>query len=318
MGARRTDTRGTIEPGLPQAAGVATGTEVAQPAKPLSREQAAQLFLEHHAMIQRVLATVARRRRLSRHGADEFAAFAQLGIIANDYEVLRKFRYRSSLRTFLAVVIHRMYLDYRNAQWGKWRPSTVARRHGELAILLERLTIRDRLTFGEACEVLKTNYRRSFDPDALLRIYNLLPRRSLPRFVSLTGLAVVQPASVAPDQELLAAESSAARSRALTLLANAMRAIAPADRLLLQLRFSTGMRVVAVARLLRMNQKALYRRYEQLLARLRRQLESDGISGDELVRWLDEARHHPTTILMDVRSQGRAHQAARPRWSETN
>ena len=40
--------------------------------------------------------------------------------------------------------------DWRNARWGKWRPSAEARRQGALATHLERLMRRDGLTFEEA------------------------------------------------------------------------------------------------------------------------------------------------------------------------
>ena len=40
--------------------------------------------------------------------------------------VLRKFEVRSSLRTYLTVVVNRMYIDGRVKQWGKWRPSAIA------------------------------------------------------------------------------------------------------------------------------------------------------------------------------------------------
>src|SRR5690554_6597075 len=98
---------------------------------------AEQLFVENLPLIHRVTAAVARQNRLSVDDAEEFAATVHLRLIADDYAVLRKFRGRSSLQTFLKVVIQRICLDFRDAQWGKWRSSAAARRHGEVAIRLE-------------------------------------------------------------------------------------------------------------------------------------------------------------------------------------
>src|SRR6185436_19213940 len=84
----------------------------------------------------------------------EFASWARLRLIDNDCAILRKFEGRSSMRTFLITVVQRLFLDWRNAEWGKWRPTADARRVGPLAIELERLIIRDQLSFNEAVETL--------------------------------------------------------------------------------------------------------------------------------------------------------------------
>src|SRR5215208_5464467 len=54
-------------------------------------------------------------------------------------QVRRRFERRSSLPTYVTVVIQRLFLDYRNRLWGKWRPSSDAKRLGPTAMLLERL-----------------------------------------------------------------------------------------------------------------------------------------------------------------------------------
>src|SRR4029453_14108130 len=45
-----------------------------------------------------------------------------LRLVEDDYDVLRRFQARSSLPTYVTVVIQRLFLDYRNRLWGKWRP----------------------------------------------------------------------------------------------------------------------------------------------------------------------------------------------------
>ena len=46
----------------------------------------------------------------------------------------------------------RLLLDWRNSQYGKWRPSRQATRLGRHAITLERLMSRDSLSAAEAVE----------------------------------------------------------------------------------------------------------------------------------------------------------------------
>jgi len=59
----------------------------------------------------------------------ERLAFERTGCRLYD-ALLAKFEGRSSLRTFLTVVIQRLFLDHRISAWGKWRPSAEARRGG--------------------------------------------------------------------------------------------------------------------------------------------------------------------------------------------
>lgn len=247
-----------------------------------TRCSAEQLFVDHFALIQRVTAAVARQHRLSMDDAEEFAATVHLRLIADDYAVLRKFRGGCSLHTFLRVVIQRFCLDFRDAQWGKWRPSAAARRRGSVAVLLERLTMRDGLTFEEACAVLERTPGETIERDTLARIYRELRVRTGRRVVGDEALCHMPACGGAPDEAIVEAEQSATLSRALAVVSVAMKALTPREQLMLQLRFADGLSVAAVAKLLRVDQKRLYRRYAQLLVRLRRHLETHGVHAEAL------------------------------------
>ena len=56
-----------------------------------------------------------------------------------------------------------------------------------------------------------------------------------------------------------------------------MRSLSDLDRLILRLRFQDGLAVADIARALHLDQKPLYRRFEELLRRLRAALEAAGI-----------------------------------------
>ena len=117
-------------------------------------DDVADLFQRELPLIDGVIRFVVRRHRLPASEADEFVAHARLRLIEHDYQILRRFGGRSSLRTYLATVIERLLLDYRIREWGKWRPSAEARRAGPVAVRLDQLLNRDGLPFHQAAEIL--------------------------------------------------------------------------------------------------------------------------------------------------------------------
>ena len=254
-----------------------------------SPEQAEQAFLEHLAMIQRLIAAVARQHRLSADDAREFSSVVLLRIISDDYAVLRKYRGRCRLRTFLTVVVQRLCLDFRTAQWGKWRPAMDTRRAGDVAILLERLTMRDRMTFDEAVCVLEINHRLTLDRDTLLRIYAGFRPRSRPRRVSEEEIGELPTWQHSPDRTLIDAAHDEVMIRATEALARALMDLEPTDRLILQLRFANRMVVADIGRMLSLDYKWIFRRLNRLIEILRRRLEAEGLRADEVLPALGQA-----------------------------
>src|SRR6478672_4714082 len=119
---------------------------------PLDTRPPEKIFLESLPVIREIIAHSA--RGLSRQDGEDFSQTVMVRLIEEDYRILREFKGRSSLRTYLAIAIKRMLLDYQNHLWGKWHPSAEAKRLGPTAIWLERLLYRDKLSFEEACRVI--------------------------------------------------------------------------------------------------------------------------------------------------------------------
>src|SRR5258706_111345 len=136
-----------------------------------------QLFLSELALIERVIAWVCARRCLRGADAEDFGSAVKLRLIEGDYEILGRFEGRSSLKTYLAAVIQRLYLDYQTQRFGKWRPSAEARRLGPVALRLESLLYPDGLTFEEACGVLQTDFGVTESREALYELSQKLPLR---------------------------------------------------------------------------------------------------------------------------------------------
>lgn len=288
---------------------IGASSDAARPAESnddicLTRDQCEQLLIEHLPMIKRQLRTVARQRHLSPDDADEFVAIALMRLVADDYSVLRKFRGRCSLGAYLSVVFQRMCLDFRVAQWGKWRHSMASRRHGDVALLLERLTVRDGLTFEEACSVITINHGLTPERDTLARLHASFVDRTRPRLVSENELAERPCIGASADRGLVEAMKRDVLREAVERLGAALATLTPQEQLVLKLRFSEGLRVAEIAQLLQMNQKGLYRQIERLLARLRRHIETPAIRGPEVLMTLGSVDLEGTRLFpSDAASQ---------------
>jgi RNA polymerase sigma factor (sigma-70 family) len=265
-----------------------------------------QLFLAELPTIDRIALGIARRNRLPPAEAEDFAADVRLRILADDYAVLRKFRSRCTLRTFLSVVIRRMFQDYRNAQWGKWRASARCRREGDAAVLMERLTVRDGLTFDEAHAVLATNHPAPVNRGALEALYAAFRRRPRPRFVSDDELCDTMPSAASADADVVRAEDDGLVARAMDMLGEAIAALAPQDRLILEFHFGEGLPISVVARQLGLEQKQMYRRLERVLKRLRASLERAGVDGAELLASLGRSDGCAAGVFSRVRVESPA------------
>lgn len=259
---------------------MATSTEL--PAS--SRGQA--LFLAELRLIDEITAFVCRRNRLAAADTDDFASHVKLKLIESDYARLNSFEERSSLRTFLSVTIQRLFIDYRNVSWGKWRPSAAARRLGPTAMLLERFLVRDGYEFEQAYQLLTTNHGLSASRRDLEAVCARLPCRTKRRFEN-DDVLVDLPAHDSPEQMLEDGRRQQAADRLSAALGTVFRQLGAQDRLILSLRFADGRTVAAIATLMGLDQKPLYRRVERVLKQLREALEAEGLSAAAVSDLLD-------------------------------
>jgi RNA polymerase sigma factor (sigma-70 family) len=257
--------------------------------------EAERFFLQHLPTIERIVAFVCRRNRISGAEADDVRSLVQLKLIENNYEALRRFRGQSSLRTYLTVVIQRRFLDYRISEWGKWRPSAEARRLGALAIELERLTSRDGLSRDEAIESLATRSGEPASREELLETYRRLPERTRKRFVGEERAESI-PAIDDVEREVSRRLLEPSARKAGSAVRAAVAALPPQDRLILKMRFEQGFTVAEIAATLKMPQKPLYRRIDTILGTLRERLESEGMNASEVSEFLGTLDSGPSPM----------------------
>ena len=251
---------------------------------PLERE-----FLAHLPFIERATSYVARSNHLSSQDGDDFASCVKLKLIENDYGVLRQFQGRSSLRTFLGVVIQREFIEFQRRRWGKWHPSAEAKRGGPVLVLLERLLVRDGHTFEEACQLLASQHDVTLSRADLESLAARLPPRYSRTFESDDVLPLIPSAEPAPDAALEHKERQRTHEHVRRVLSGLKARLPETDRLILAYRFEDGRKVVEIANTLGLDQKALYRRVESLLKQLRAALEDAGFDAAAVRSLFDEA-----------------------------
>lgn len=239
-----------------------------------------RLVVENLPLVDSVVRQIARRHRLSADEAEELAASIRLKLVEKDYEVVRKFQGRSQLRTYLVTVVQRHFLDTRNARWGRWRPSAIARRLGPVAVLVDRLLTRDHVPFEEAVSMVTSRFA-DVSRDDLNAIVQQLPARRARRFVGEEELENV-PAESASADLAASLESEGLGDRVERALEKALAGLEPDDRWILSMRFCETTKVARIAELLGLPAKPFYRRMEDLLRVLRRELEAQGISREEV------------------------------------
>jgi RNA polymerase sigma factor (sigma-70 family) len=247
-----------------------------------------ELLLANLSLLRELVGFLARRYRLHPEQVDELESFVRLRLVEDDYGVLRQWRQQSTLRTYLTVVVQRIFHDYCNQLWGKWRASAAAQRLGPVAETLEALIYREGLTFGEAAQSIAAEGRVSYAQ--LSGLYQQIPPRpGRPRQQPIGAEEVAAPTTAAnPEEALLRRSEEDAIGRA---VASSLRLLRAQDRVLLRLRFGEGLSIAQVSRAIETPQKALYKRLTSILKSIRRDLRKAGFEDHDVAELL---AHRPT------------------------
>ncbi len=207
---------------------------------------------------------------------EDFISEVQIRLISDDYAIIRAFRERSSFPTYLAAVVTRQLLDYRNRRWGKWHASAEAERLGELAVEVERALYRDHQTIDEALAALSSDHPQ-LTREEVERLEMRLPRRVRRRIVNLDEAKTVSSLGAATDP----AQSETA-ARISEVVGAYITELPREDQLILKLRFDAEMSVAEIARTLHLEQQTLYRRYYKHFQLLRTKLERVGVAAADV------------------------------------
>ncbi len=249
-----------------------------------------QLLLENQEFLARLTRLCCQRKGLSAEQSEDFTQMVNVKLLENDYRVIRQFRGKSKLTSYLAVVIQRYLLDYLNHLWGKWRPSRAAQRLGPLAIRLERLTVRDGLTLEEAVQTLITSEKVQATEAELEELAVKLPRRFKRRIEADDQLERIAVDDAGAETLVQQREWSADGERIRGAVAEVLATFPAEDAMIVKLHSRMG--VAQIARSLSLEQKPLYRRRDQLMATVRKQLEELGIERQQVIQYLTLAEDY--------------------------
>ncbi len=226
------------------------------------------LSVAQFALLSRVIRETVRFQRLSVDDAHDFSQTVYLRLLERNCDVFSKFGGRSSLKTFLTVVVNRMLLDWRNSTYGRWRPSAAALRLGKQTVRLESLIHRDGLSVDEAVQKIQSEGPMQSATD-LRRLVEHLPVRSRRSYVTDDAVCEATATFYDPVEEEETRRSLRETRRALR---EALRRLPRQDRWLIDARFAHGQCVRSVAEHLKIDPKVLYRRYDRILRCLRERL----------------------------------------------
>jgi len=243
------------------------------------------IYLQNLPLIERIARSAARKRFLNADDTEEFTQFVRFRLLLDNYAVIRAFKGASKFSTYLVKVITNLCHEWCNKQrGGKWRSSVEAKRLGADAMELERLIVRDHLTFDEAASIMITRAGSQLTRKALYRLYCRLPERTLPW---------VPGPDVAPNEsdDRIKEQEREQNSRwVFRVLDELIATLLPEDQLILKFRFLHSRTVPEIARLLpHINPpKQLYKRLDNLFKILRQGLEKAGISKADIADLVPE------------------------------
>jgi RNA polymerase sigma factor (sigma-70 family) len=241
-----------------------------------------QALLETHLeLIQRQLAQLSRRSGLPDLEAEEFRSWALFKLVDDEYRILASWEGRSTFPTFLKVVLVNLLRDYRIHIWGKWRPSAASRRHGEEAVLLEQLMIRDGLTGAEALARLRIERGVTLPAEATDRLAGVLPWRQRHRQVGDEELLQI-PVDGQVENRIEEQELARIVSRLCEQLLPLLRALPAEDRLLLRAHFLEGLSIATLAPILGRPQRELYAARDRCLKKIRLALSTMGLELEQM------------------------------------
>ena len=231
-----------------------------------------RVFLDNLSHINRIIRQVCHSTSLDQSEADDFRSEVYLHLIGNDYAVLREFANRSTLRTYLAAVIKRRFLDLMRRK-GRWRPSKISRELGETGILIDRLLNQQGWSEDETYQILTVNHQLAISRQEFQKATRALPRRSpRPRFEALGDHSWPHASPITLPRPTAKRERRSINAA----LQRAVSALSWEEKRILRLKFEGKMPLTSIARKLDCNYKTLHGQLNRALLRLRVELEREG------------------------------------------
>ena len=234
-------------------------------------------FVTNLPLIDRIVERIAGRYGLDENEADEFRSWSREKLIDGGYAIFKEFRGHSLLSTYLTVVLTNLFRDYRNARWGRWRPSAAAKRLGPLAVQMERLIYRDGCPIREAIATISSGAPELTEAD-LVRLYSQIPPRVVSREIGLD----TEVSAIPWDSDPLDHIGGPERARTEVALNELIDTLPAEDQVIIRLRYWESLSVAEIGRTLGLDGKPLYGRLRALQRRLKLGLTAMGIDQEHV------------------------------------
>ncbi len=258
-------------------------------ARGIAGRDPAALFLRHLEFIHAQARRAARRRGFDAAETEDFEGEIHLKLIANDYDVVRRFRERSRFTTYLVSVIEHALLDFMDKRWGKWRPSSLAQRRGETACLIDRLVRCLGFSVDEVMARLETLGTR-MEREAVADLVAQLPIRAQRSSAGEERLDSIPSPHAGPDSGLAETERQRVAAILEAQLGLAIARLPSDDRALVRLAFVDHLSIPSIATRWRTKPRSLYTRLQQCKAAIRSDLEAAGIDAATVREFLSDSK----------------------------
>lgn len=240
-----------------------------------------ELYHQSLEALPPILRGLGREKRLSPEDVEDLRSEIQVKLLEDNHLVLRRWDSRSSLKAYLGQVVYNLWHDRLRSLKGKAIVSAAAKRLGPPAKELELLLGRQGLTFDEAYQAIKPHFPDLSRGEAEEIAAHLKPKLGR-RFESEDVVAGLPDQEPAGDERLKRQEKLVQKRKALALMRQRLSELPEQDRMLLVRAHADGVKFSRIARSLGLDQRALYRRNEKLIAKLRTDLEQAGIRWEDL------------------------------------
>lgn len=220
-------------------------------------------------------------------------------LIRDDYKALRQFKGKSTLKTYLSMIIANRMVEMIRKRRGRDRSNEKAKKYGPDGLLLHQKVTVEGKSPEEAYEELNAGgsfslgldqcreiirdagaHKRSGDP-----AYDPLQTTVKPGTLDTEKDRLIVPDVTAdPEEQVIAADAQTKRAQVIGQL---MEQLSGKDRLILRMRFPPGeeeqpMAVDEIAGLLKLKKKAVYMRISRALEKARTILEQAEINFSDL------------------------------------
>lgn len=254
--------------------------------KERSRMDAEQLLVAHFDFVKTTTASICRRYSIFGDDAADVLGDVELRLVRDDYAALKQCRNWNNPKPFLRVLISRVALDWMVSQWGKWRPTALARRLGPAAVLLERLILRDGMSRDEAILIALNADELTESREELMDFLAALPLAPRSHTVRLDDQVDV-PGVKSAGGSAATDESLSRLRQILDAMQDEVQRLGAQDKIIIKMKYFDGFKGRQIAETVRETEQWVFRCIYKVMKTIRTRLEARGIEWSEVRELFD-------------------------------